>query len=152
MDNQELKQIVKQFLSERRVMVLATSDSEFPWICNVYYVVDEELNFYFLSYSHTIHVKQMLENDKVAVTVADSDQIPENDKRAVQVGGKIERVSDVEKIKWFIDNWTKTPEKYPADELAVDEKRAVYRVTPKKFKYFDTKMFPDGEHCQFINF
>jgi uncharacterized protein YhbP (UPF0306 family) len=42
----DLKKIIKDYLQTPRVMQLATCVDNQPWVCNVHYYVDDDLNFY----------------------------------------------------------------------------------------------------------
>jgi uncharacterized protein YhbP (UPF0306 family) len=91
------KQLVIEFLDQRKQMVLATYGNH-PWICTLFYVIDESLNFYFLSGIDTLHVQQLVKNNQVAITIADSPQDPKLPKKAVQLWGVAERVTDEYKL------------------------------------------------------
>jgi uncharacterized protein YhbP (UPF0306 family) len=134
---------ILHFLSNKRLMALASFSSEFPWICNVYFVYNDKLEFYFLSSPETIHVQQIKENNKVAFTIADSRQLPEDDKRAIQAWGEANQVTDMDELMWFLNKFTDNPSKYNADEVIKGIGRIVYRITPKKMKFFDTERFKE---------
>ena len=77
------KDILKEFLSANKLMQLATVGEKGPWICNVYYVADEEGNLYWSSARSRQHSKEIVNNSKVAATVVHD---PEH-KQAVQIAG-----------------------------------------------------------------
>lgn len=145
-----MKEKVIEFLGTRKLMALATSDEDMPWICNVYYVIDEDLNFYFKSSLETIHIQQILKNNKVAVTVTDSNQKPTDRKVAVQLNGFCTRVTQVDKINWFLNKWSDTPSKYDPTDLASGNISGVFKIIPNKLKYFDTELIQDNNHFVFI--
>lgn len=67
------KQQVYEYLQTQKFMSLATF-AEQPWIANVYYVHDEDLNLYLLSKKHREHCQEIEINSQVAVAIADSHQ------------------------------------------------------------------------------
>lgn len=138
-----MKEQVFDFLKDKRLMALASYNTEYPWICNVYFVTNDNLEFYFLSSPETIHIKQIKENDKVAFIVADSHQSPESDKRAVQAWGEAKVVNNMEELQWFLNKFTDNPSKYNAEEIIKGIGRIVYKITPKKMKLFDTEKFKE---------
>ncbi len=136
----ELREYIHNYLKSRKQVVLGTSDDSHPWICTVWYVIDKDFNVYFYSALSTIHVQQSLKNNKVAFTVADSPQDQHGDKEAVQAWGTIERVTDVDKVQWFINEWTDTPDKYNAEETANGDKIGVFKITPKQLKFVNKEL------------
>ncbi|MBI2357044.1 pyridoxamine 5'-phosphate oxidase family protein [Candidatus Dojkabacteria bacterium] len=132
-----------EFLKHNKLITLATSDSEFPWVCNLYYVVDDNLHFYFLSSPQTIHAKQLMENNKVAFTVTDTHQTPTDKKKAIQATGIAKKVTDLKKVIWFISQFTKDPKKYNAKEIVKSIGRVVYEITPTKMKFFNQELYEE---------
>ena len=65
---------VRELIGRNRYLVLSTTDGTQPWVAPVEYMVDDDLNFYFLSPSDVRHVKHIEANNSVAVAVFDSEQ------------------------------------------------------------------------------
>lgn len=147
----EEKQILKHitdFLTDRYQMTIATS-GEHPWIATVYYSLDSNLNIYFLSNPETLHCQQIALNPQVAVSICDSPQNPSVQKKGVQLFGVAEQVSGVQKIKHAISLWRETlgvtSEAYTYEGMM---KKAIsgrmYRVQPKKIKFFNEELWEEG--------
>lgn len=102
----EDKQMLLDYLNSQRLMAVATYGS-YPWIAWVYYVVDEELNFYFISPPDAEHSQQIMNNSKVACAVADSSQKASDKKIGVQLWGKANVETVVDKIKWMFEMYGK---------------------------------------------
>ncbi len=51
-------------------MQLATSLDNQPWIANVFFIVDSNLNFYWLSYPTRRHSRELATNNRAAIAVA----------------------------------------------------------------------------------
>lgn len=142
-----MQQEIKDFLDKNKVMSLGTSSSEHPWMCNVYYVVDNDLHFYFLLGPETLHVKQIEENSKVAFTITDTHQTPADKKKAIQAWGEAKKVTDLKKVIWFISQFTKDPSKYNAKEIIKSIGRVVYEITPVQMKFFNQELYEkEGGH------
>lgn len=76
------------FLKHHKFAVLSTATEDAkPWGAAIYYVVDEKLNFYFLTHTGTKKYGNIHEQPYVAITVADDDQ-----QTTVQAAGKISEV------------------------------------------------------------
>ena len=61
---------IKQLVAKASVMQLATTVDDKPWICNLYFVTDDELNFYWLSYQSRRHSQDIVKNPQAAINVA----------------------------------------------------------------------------------
>lgn len=92
------KEDLRSFLNEQKLMAIATStSSKGIWIANVYYAIDKDLNFYFLSEPDTRHCQDLKENKEVAIAIAKFAPDNLSDRVGVQIVGEAER------IKNFID-------------------------------------------------
>ena len=129
-------------------MVLSTYGTH-PWTATLYYSIDRDLNIYFLSNPATLHCKQIEKNPKVAVAVVDSPQRPASKKRGIQIYGLAKRISGVNKIKYALDLWRKTLDiSNPLYTYEGMVKKAIkgrmYKVTPKKIKFFNEALWEEG--------
>jgi len=80
-----------KFISEHRLMTLATTDGRQPYCCNVFYVFDiESRNLIFMSSSDTRHVQEALAQPNVAGTIV-SDEVSIARLQGVQFTGKFFR-------------------------------------------------------------
>lgn len=69
--------------------VLSTVDSDgTPWGSAIYYVADEDLNFYFVTRAETFKYQNLDKTPLAALTVADNES-----QTTVQVSGKVTRVA-----------------------------------------------------------
>ncbi len=58
------------FLADIKLMQLATCANSQPWLCNVWYVLDEDIDlFYFISRKTRRHCKEIAQNPNVACTI-----------------------------------------------------------------------------------
>ncbi len=145
------KELVLSFLKDHNLMSVATY-GEHPWIASVYYSFDDELNIYFLSSPTTLHCKQIAQNPKVAVSIADSHQKPTDLKKGVQLYGIAGQISDTAKIKHALRLWKETlgvkdPELSYENMVKKIVTGRMYKITPKRIKFFNQELFKndDGE-------
>ena len=145
------KQQILDFLVKNKLMSVATF-GDFPWIASVYYTFDNDLNVYFLSSPTTLHCKQIEINNKVAISIADSDQDIGALKRGLQISGIAERISDTKKVIHALKIWkqslgVKDPELTYENMIKQVINGRMYKIIPKRIKLFDQKLFPveDGE-------
>ncbi|KKP48319.1 MAG: Pyridoxamine 5'-phosphate oxidase-related FMN-binding protein [Candidatus Woesebacteria bacterium GW2011_GWA1_33_30] len=100
------KKEILTFLGKHKLMSLGTYYKE-PWAAPVYYLFDDDLNFYFVSGTKTIHAQNILKNPKVSITIADSKQNPNGKKVGFQARGNATKVTSVSEIKDIIIVWNK---------------------------------------------
>ena len=140
------KQHVLDFLKQHKLMQVATF-GDFPWIANVYYAFDNDLNLYFLSGEQTLHCKQIMQNEKVAVAIVDS-RLGLHDKQiGLQMWGVAKKVSDIEKLRYALAMWKQVLNEKD-DDLSAENilnnvvKSRVWRIAPKRIKIFSKELFP----------
>jgi uncharacterized protein YhbP (UPF0306 family) len=132
-------------------MILATY-GEHPWIASVYFSFDNELNFYFISNPATIHGRHIEKNKEVAAAIVDSNQKPSDVKKGLQIYGRVEKVSEANKVRYALRHWKdflniKRPDISLENMKKGLYKGRIYKLIPKEIKLFDQEKFkvPDGE-------
>lgn len=146
---------VQKFLQGRMLLALATKDPKGnPWICNVYFVHDEDLNMYFFSEPRTNHSQHVEHNPNVAFTVAWHDDQNLADRKAIQAQGVCRRVNNwIEVGKKLILISKKIPsfghfsiEKMKKGEINV----RLYKITPHKLKFWSDELYPKQKYSYII--
>src|SRR4051812_25802508 len=103
-DNMETAELIKKYLEDGRLMQIATVNGGQPWICSVYYVVDESQNLYWLSLPSRRHSQDIAKDNRVAIAVAIKRDQPVI---GIQVEGTAATVTDHEIIKRVMQLYTK---------------------------------------------
>jgi len=149
----DTKEVVLKYLRTQYVMGVATSDKKGNlWPATVYYIVDDDLNIYFMSSPKTIHAQNIRVSSEVALIVADSDQNMSGDQIGIQISGICTRVRGVSHVKNLVDAYKKSKLKVGSLTFVAFKKAAtsgIYKVTPKKIKYFNTKLYPKDKFIEF---
>jgi uncharacterized protein YhbP (UPF0306 family) len=65
---------VRALIKRNRIVVLATTEGDQPWVAPLEYTADEDLNLYFFSTTEARHVRHLEANSAVAATVFDHKQ------------------------------------------------------------------------------
>lgn len=65
----KVSKLIANYLADQHMMQLATESDGQPWVCTVYYVVDEKLNLYWLSLPNRRHSKELVKRNKVAAAI-----------------------------------------------------------------------------------
>ena len=71
-----LKQNLTELLGKAKIMQVATARDNKPWVVSVFYIADDELNFYWLSLPGRRHSKEIQDNSNAAVTIAIKQNLP----------------------------------------------------------------------------
>src|SRR4051812_4969537 len=66
MNKEEIEHIIRGYIPQIIHMSLATVKDSKPWVCEVHFYYDNELNLYFVSSTETRHAKELIANPHVA--------------------------------------------------------------------------------------
>lgn len=95
---------IKNYLEDYKLMALGTYFKN-PWSAWVYYLFDDDLNFYFVSNPKTRHCKNIAKNPNVSVAVADIAQESSENKIGFQACGIAKPVNSAIELKNIIKAW-----------------------------------------------
>lgn len=144
----DLRGMILDYLREAKLMQVATSKDNKPWVATVWYASDEDLNIYFISRKARRHSLEIKENPAVAGAIVKP-----------HLGGSGEKIAGLqlegEAELCFGEALMKSRElyfaKYPAAEHIPLETledpnftAAFYVIRPKAFILFDEVNFPDN--------
>lgn len=151
MNNQEkiskasmrVKQLIKAYLKEAKMMQLATSVDNQPWVCNVWFAFDNDLNIYWFSATSRRHSEDIIKNNKVAAAIVLS-LTPKDPPRGLQIQGIAEvltRKEDIEKAMSVYKD--RIFDQETIDELMEDKQKPhkFYRIKPTQIVLFDAVNF-----------
>lgn len=148
----DLKKLIRKYLQSKRVMHLATSVKNKPWVCNLHYYTDEDLNFYWISTLERRHSKEITNNQHVAVTIKVHEDTPDEQYViGLSAEGKAELMTekDAKKIADHYKNKLAKPQTLIDDIFAGRNPHKFYRLKPKKIVLFDNKTFPDNPRQEY---
>src|SRR3989344_2973195 len=136
----DLVQIVKDIIKSNKYLTLGTADDK-PWVAPLYYAVDNDNNFYFISQLDSLHTKHVLKNPTVAFAIFDSHQ-PEGTGIGVQGSGSVVMLKDNEIKEAF--TWYKTTfiEMKP-EFFTGDAPYRFFRLVPDHFWVVDPEVKTD---------
>ncbi|MCK9369006.1 pyridoxamine 5'-phosphate oxidase family protein [Candidatus Dojkabacteria bacterium] len=144
---EEIKEQIYKYLQTQILMSISTF-GEYPWPAIVYYVVDKDLNLYFISGPGDQHCKNIKENNKVSCAIYNSSQVNEGSKVGIQYSGEVSEVNDLLQVKWMVKLWLKLISgkngyKPKAEDLLNAKDARVYKVAPKKIKFYNSRDFKE---------
>ncbi|MEK7571604.1 MAG: pyridoxamine 5'-phosphate oxidase family protein [Patescibacteria group bacterium] len=146
------KKLIQEYLKNARVMHLATSVNDKPWVCNVHFYADDENNLYWISTPTRRHSEEIAKNPNVAVTIKVHEDTP---KEPYVIGlsleGKAELLSE-EETKEIGPKYIAKLGNIPTlaeDILSGKNPHKFYRLRPTNIVLFDTKSFPDNPRQEY---
>ena len=125
-----------------RMMQIATASGDQPWICTVYFVEDDDLNLYWLSFPTRRHSQEIAAHNKVAVAVPIKFDKPVI---GIQAEGVAEPVTDGRVVADVMRSYV---ERYNSGQQFYDlfvkgqNQHVMYKFTPSKYVLFDEVSFP----------
>jgi uncharacterized protein YhbP (UPF0306 family) len=146
----DLKTLIYEYLKTQRLMQVATY-GEHPWIANIFYVHDEDLNLYFVSKKTEKHSIDIAKNPNVSVAIADSHQLLHLPLKGIQLYGTCESVNIINKLEWMFKIWNRLIAEEKEDKLSNPKEflengfANVYKIKPKKIQYYNTEIFNKPE-------
>lgn len=66
MNEKQIEEIIREYIPQIIHMSLATVKDNKPWVCEVHFSHDDDLNLYFVSSSETRHAQEIISNPHVA--------------------------------------------------------------------------------------
>ena len=154
---QDTKKQLLSFLQRQKFLVLATVDAEGkPWIANLYYSVNANFEFFFVSPTNTKHSQHLKNNSEVAFSTVWYNKNDLSDRKGIQAVGVCNLVTNPVKIAGYL----KTHHKYfPSWKEVINLKNILgkviesrpYVIKPKYIKYWDDKLLGE-EGIEEFNF
>lgn len=148
-----LKSLINKYLQEAKLMQLATSVNNQPWICSVWFATDENMNIYWLSSTTRRHSKEVLKNNKVAGAIT-LPQTPNDPPRGLQFQGIAKLLTEQKDIDKAMSVYAgRIFKKEDIIEFMENKEKPhrFYRIKPTQFVLFDAVNFPENSR-QGLNF
>jgi len=95
MDNQQIEQTIRSYLPQVIHMSLATVADNKPWVCELHYAYDDELNIYWMSAQQVRHSREVAANPQVAGNVVTQHHLQQL-VRGVYFEGRAEMLAEVD--------------------------------------------------------
>jgi uncharacterized protein YhbP (UPF0306 family) len=143
-----LQQLLKTYFIENKLMQLATVGTDGkPWLCNLYFVTDEDNNIYWTSARKQQHSKEIHGNSAAAVTIVHDAE----HKQALQITGEASEVSleDAKRIDELYSAKFGHKDRLTEIKANLPEGRAYWVVKPDQIFFWDEVIFPDAPKQEF---
>ena len=135
-----IEDVIRGYLPDIIHMSLGTCAGDKPWVCEVHFVYDAELNIYFRSLASRRHSQEISANPNVAGNMVV--QHNKTDKpRGVYFEGMATQLEDVKKTddayQLYRERFGTGPE--ILEEDARDEGHKFYKITVENYYLFDSR-------------
>ena len=124
--------LAKDILRSNIYCTLATaSHFGLPWAAPIFYALDDNYNFYFISRPQTLHSRHIKINPHIALAVFDSHQ-PEGTGNGVQIAGKAYELKKSEiktSLKWYRSHFVPMQPEFFMTKTGY----RFYKIVPEKF-------------------
>ncbi len=116
------------------------------WICTAFYAFSSSLDLYILTPADTQHIRNLKDNNAVAVAIYDSHQEPTKQKRGLQIFGFCEQASGLKLVDGYrryasrfvwLPDFVKQPEDFAKGII----QSRLYAISPTVVKIFDEPSF-----------
>jgi uncharacterized protein YhbP (UPF0306 family) len=142
MNEQEVEKIIREYIPQVVHMSLATSVQDKPWVCEVHFAYDDELNLYFRSDSTRRHCQELEENPNVAGNIV-TQHFKNQRVRGVYFEGKAQRLDQVDESH---PAYKATADRYGAastiQATEAEEGPRYYKITVTDWYLFDSYKDP----------
>lgn len=145
-----LNRSIIEILEGNILLAMATVKGVDSWICTAYYCYNNALEFYILTEPQSQHAQNLSENDSVALSIYNSSQNWDNEKRGLQVFGNCRRASGMEiaeAIKLYSNRFVGLGKriKHPSDfKKGIIDSR-FYKIDVRAMRLFDEVYFGKNE-------
>lgn len=135
----DVEKAIRDYLPQIVHMSLATCDGDKPWVCEVHFVYDDDLNLYFRSLQSRRHSKEIAKNPNVAGNIIKQHELG-NPVRGVYFEGQAEKLDDVTEdsavYRLFCERLGCGPS--ILEEARSEAGHAFYKISVEDFYLFDS--------------
>lgn len=139
MNLENLEQTIRDYLPDILHMSLATSRDNRPWVCEVHFGYDDELNLYFRSTTNRRHCLEIADNPHVAGNIVTQHGLGEKP-RGIYFEGTAQLIDDnAEATKLFKVMERQGLPDAVLQETLKPEGPKFYKITVETFYIFDAR-------------
>jgi uncharacterized protein YhbP (UPF0306 family) len=145
MNDQQVETMIREYIPGTVHMSLGTSRDNKPWVCEVHFAYDDDLNIYFVSSKDTRHALEITDNSRVAGNIvtqhANGDKV-----RGIYFEGTAEVLENVTAdsvgVQSYVDrlgaNWL-------LEAIKKDGGPGLFKISVENFYVFDDREAQRGK-------
>lgn len=144
-----VQNLITQYMDTAREMQIATVSGDQPWICTVYFFMDNAHNIYWISKPERRHSQEIAKNPKVAGSVTEGN-VYGQPIRGVQFEGLAKEITDPKEVALHISAYEQRFHRPGLGREIVggSNPHHLFRITPTRFMLFDKANFPQLDEAQ----
>lgn len=146
MDKQAIESIIREYIDQIVHMSLATVKDNRPWVCEVHFYYDDELNLYFMSSKKSRHVQELIANPFVAGNIV-TQHFKNQKVRCVDFEGTVEMLEGTEveeSYRLYVARYGES--EGLLNEIRKDGEVGLFKITVNNFFLFDSYGETRGKH------
>ncbi|MEO6761630.1 MAG: pyridoxamine 5'-phosphate oxidase family protein [Candidatus Saccharimonadales bacterium] len=149
MNDEKLEGIIREYIDKSLHLSLATVSGDMPWVCEVHFAYDDNLNLYFRSKTGRRHSQEIALNPHVAGNIVHqhtADEYPQ----AIYFDGDAELVEDESQFQYLYECFKQRLDVTP--DIIEEAKRVdghkFYKIVAANWYAFGKFGGPSGEKYQ----
>lgn len=146
MNPSEIEAIIRDYIGQVIHLSLATVKNDRPWVCEVHFSYDQELNLYFVSSRNTRHAQELVANPYVAGNIV-TQHFKNQKVRCVDFEGIATMLDGDEAhaaYNAYIDRYG--PSEGLLNEIQKDGDTRFFKIRVENFYLFDSYGEARGKH------
>ncbi len=140
----DVKNDIKKYFDEAKMMQLATTRDNKPWVCNVWFVADNNLNIYWISSTTRRHSQEIQDNEHVAAAMCLVTDPSDTSKGGIQLEGTAHEVTNALEIakalKLYAARGIFTLDQVKKFMADAAKPHRFYKITPARIVLFDGRV------------
>lgn len=139
----EPSRLVDKYLGTTKLMQVATVNNGKPWVCTVYFVADDNFNFYWLSLPMRRHSQEIAKNKTVAIAIAVKADLPVI---GIQAEGTVEIATNIKVVEIIMELYVakyNSGKDFYKNFTDGTNQHQLYKFTPINLVLFDEQNYPD---------
>jgi uncharacterized protein YhbP (UPF0306 family) len=139
MSNEEIEKIIRDYIPQIVHMSLATLNGSRPWVCEVHFAYDDDLNLYFVSSKNRRHSQEIEANPYVAGNIV-TQHHKHQKVRGVYFEGQAKRLEDVDENHPGYIAYTERlgGREGMLKEISKDGEAGMYKIMVENYYLFDS--------------
>lgn len=136
----DIEKLIREYIPNVIHMSLATSAGDKPWVCEVHYSYDQDLNLYFRSLESRRHSKEIAQNSTVAGNIVEPHGLTDKP-RGVYFEGRANLLENVDENHLAFTTYKTRLNTGPdiLEEAKQPDGHKFYKVTVTDFYVFDSR-------------
>lgn len=142
----DIEKTIREYLPQVIHMSLATSKDNKPWVCEVHFAYDNELNIYFRSKPDRRHSLEIAANPHIAGNIV-TQHVEGQKPRGVYFEGTAELLTDVDENHPAYTSFNQrfNTSKETLEDAKTESGHKFYKITVNTFYLFDSRESTPGQ-------